>query len=84
MMGGVLVHVFGGLLIMVVGLWFVHFMFKRAYPAKITYSKENKNIFGNYAIEKVEPVAVDDENAAGWLFAAAIVILVSLVTIFTF
>jgi hypothetical protein len=84
MVGGVLVHIFGGLLIMVVGLSFIYFMFKRAYPDKITYSKEHKNIFGNFVVESAQRTAVDDENAAGWLFAAAIVILVGTVTIFTF
>ena len=84
MVGGVIVHIFGGLLIMVIGLWFVRFMFKRAYPDKVTYSKDHKNVFGNFAIEKVEPMAVADDNAAGWLFAAAVVIGVGLITIFTF
>lgn len=84
MVGGVLVHIFGGILIMVIGLWFVHFMFKRAYPDKVTYSKEHKNIFGNFAIESVQRTPVDDDNAAGWLVAAGIVIMVGLITIFTF
>jgi hypothetical protein len=84
MVGGVIVHIFGGILIMVVGLWFVYFMFKRAYPDKIVYSKEHKNIFGNFAIEQVQRTPVQDDNAAGWLFAAAIVILAGLITIFTF
>ena len=84
MMGGVIVHVVGGILIMVVGLWFVKFMFNRAYPDKITYSKEHKNIFGNFAIENVQRTPVQDDNAAGWLFAAGIVIVAGLITIFTF
>ena len=82
--GGVLVHIFGGILIMVIGLWFIHFMFKRAYPDRVTYSKEHKNIFGNFAIESVQRTPVQDDNAAGWLFAAGIVIVAGLITIFTF
>ncbi len=84
MIGGVLVHIFGGILIMVIGLWFIYFMFKRAYPDRIVYSKEHKNIFGNFAVESVQRTPVQDDNAAGWLFAAAIVILAGLITIFTF
>jgi len=84
MIGGVMVHIFGGIVIMIVGLMFIRFMFKRAYPDKVTYSKEHKNIFGNFVVEKVEPMAVRDDNAAGWLFAAAVVILAGLITIFTF
>ncbi len=84
MMGGVIVHVVGGVLIMVVGLWFIKFMFNRAYPDKVTYSKEHKNIFGNFAVENVQRTPVQDDNAAGWLFAAGIVIVAGLLTIFTF
>lgn len=84
MVGGVIVHIFGGILIMVVGLWFIYFMFKRAYPDKVTYSKEHKNIFGNFAVENVQRTPVQDDNAAGWLLAAGIVILAGLITIFTF
>jgi hypothetical protein len=84
MVGGVIVHIFGGILIMVIGLWFLRFMFNRAYPDKVTYSKEHKNIFGNFAVERVDRTPVQDDNAAGWLFAAGIVIGVGLITIFTF
>lgn len=84
MMGGVIVHVVGGVLIMVIGLWFVKFMFNRAYPDKVTYSKEHKTIFGNFAVENVQRTPVQDDNAAGWLFAAGIVIVAGLITIFTF
>lgn len=84
MIGSVIVHIFGGLLIMTLGLSFIYFMFKRAYPDKVTYSKEHKNIFGNFVVENVQRTPVQDDNAAGWLFAAAIVILVGTVTIFTF
>ncbi len=84
MMGRVIVHVVGGVLIMVVGLWFIKFMFNRAYPDKVTYSKEHKNIFGNFAVENVQRTPVQDDNAAGWLFAAGIVIVAGLLTIFTF
>lgn len=84
MVGGVMVHIFGGIMIWVVGLTFIHFMFKRAYPDKVTYSKEHKNIFGNFAIENVQRTPVQDDNAAGWLFAAGIVIVAGLITIFTF
>lgn len=84
MVGGVMVHIFGGIFIIVIGLWFIRFMLKRAYPDKVTYSKEHKNIFGNFAVEKVDVIPVDDDNAAGWMLAAGIVILAGLITIFTF
>lgn len=84
MVGGVMVHIFGGIMIWIVGLTFIRFMFKRAYPDKVIYSKEHKNIFGNFAVESVQRTPVQDDNAAGWLFAAGIVIVAGLITIFTF
>ncbi len=84
MIGGQLIHVFGGILIWIVGIAIIRHMVARAYPSKITYSKEVKNIFGNYAVESVEPIAIRDDNAAGWLFAYAIVLIAGLIAIFTF
>ena len=84
MIGAQLIHVLGGILIWVVGIAIIRHMVARAYPSKITYSKEVKNIFGNYVVEKSEPIAIDDGNAAGWLFAYGIVLVAGLIAIFTF
>ena len=84
MIGAQLIHVFGGIMIWIVGIAIIRHMVARAYPSKITYSKEVKNVFGNYVIEKVEPMAIDDSNAAGWLFAYGIVLIAGLIAIFTF
>ena len=84
MIGAQLIHVFGGIMIRIVGIAIIRHMVARAYPSKITYSKEVKNVFGNYAVEKVEPMAIDDSNAAGWLFAYGIVLIAGLIAIFTF
>ena len=84
MIGAQLIHVFGGIMIWIVGIAIIRHMVARAYPSKITYSKEVKNIFGNYVVEKSEPIAIDDSNAAGWLFAYGIVLVAGLIAIFTF
>ena len=84
MIGAQLIHVFGGILIWIVGIAIIRHMVARAYPSKITYSKEVKNIFGNYVVEKSEPIAIADGNAAGWLFAYGIVLIAGLIAIFTF
>ena len=84
MIGAQLIHVFGGVMIWIVGIAIIRHMVARAYPCKITYSKEVKNIFGNYVVEKSEPIAIDDDNAAGWLFAYGIVLVAGLIAIFTF
>ncbi len=84
MIGAQLIHLFGGILIWIIGIAIIRHMIARAYPSKIKYSKEVKNIFGNYAIESIEPMPIQDDNAAGWLFAYAIVLIAGLVAIFTF
>lgn len=84
MIGAQLIHVFGGIMIWIVGIAIIRHMVARAYPSKITYSKEVKNFFGNYVVEKSEPIAIDDSNAAGWLFAYGIVLVAGLIAIFTF
>jgi hypothetical protein len=84
MVGGVIVHIVAGTLIMIIGLWFLKFMFNRAYPTKITYSKDTKNIFGNFVIESEVKTPVQDDNAAGWLFAAGVIIGFGTIVIFTF
>jgi len=84
MIGAQLIHVFGGILIWIVGISIIRHTIRRAYPSKITYSKEVKNIFGNYAIESVEPIAMSDDNAAGWLIAYGLVLIAGLIAIFTF
>lgn len=84
MIGAQLIHVFGGIMIWIVGIAIIRHMVARAYPSKITYSKEVKNFFGNYVIEKSEPIAIDDGNAAGWLFAYGVVLVAGLIAIFTF
>ena len=84
MIGAQLIHVFGGIMIWIVGIAIIRHMVPRAYPSKITYSKEVKNFFGNYVVEKSEPIAIDDGNAAGWLFAYGVVLVAGLIAIFTF
>ena len=84
MIGAQLIHVLGGILIWIVGIAIIRHMVARAYPSKITYSKEVKNMFGNYVVEKVEPMAISDDNAAGWLFAYGVVLIAGLIAIFTF
>ena len=84
MIGAQLIHVFGGIMIWIVGIAIIRHMVARAYPSKITYSKEVKNFFGNYVVEKSEPIAIDDSNAAGWLFAYGIILVAGLIAIFTF
>lgn len=84
MIGAQLIHVLGGILIWIIGISIIRFMINKSYPCKITYSKEVKNMFGNYVIERKDPIAMSGEDAGGWLFAYACVLIAGLVAIFTF
>lgn len=83
MIGAQLIHVFGGIMIWVIGFAMINYVFNRSYPTKVTYSTERKNIFGNPVVEKVErQSAIND--AGSWMFACGIVLVAGLVAIFTF
>ena len=84
MIGAQMIHVLGGILIWIIGFIAIRYVMKRAYPDKVTYSTTQKNIFGNFSIEKIEKAVMQDDNAAGWLFAHAIVLVAGLLAIFTF
>jgi hypothetical protein len=84
MIGATLIHVFGGLLIWLVGFTTIWFMIRRAYPDDVVYSTEHKNMFGNFVVVKREKTPIRDDNAAGWLFAFAIVLVAGLIAMFTF
>ena len=84
MMGGVLVHLVGGILVWVFGFSMLRYFFARTYPSKVTYSKEHKNIFGNFVVESVQKQSVPADEVAGWIVAAGIVGGVGMFTIFTF
>lgn len=83
MIGAQLIHLFGGIMIWIIGFVMIRYVFNRSYPTKITYSTEKKNIFGNAVIEKVERASAISD-AAGWLFSCFLVLAVGLVAIFTF
>lgn len=84
MIGQDIMHIVGGILVWLCGFSILWFMIRQAYPPKVTYSNEKKNIFGNAAIQSVEKMAIVDSNAAGWLFAFGIVLLAGLGTMFWF
>lgn len=84
MIGDQLVHIIGGILVWIVGFTILWYMICRAYPTTITYSTEHKNIFGNFVVVKEEKLAINDDNAAGWLLAFGIVLVAGIAVMFTF
>jgi hypothetical protein len=84
MVGGTLIHVFGAVMIWTIGFFFIHYMHRRSYPVSYTYNVEKTNVFGNHPKTAEKRIAMDDENAAGWLFACGLVLVAGLVALFTF
>lgn len=83
-MGGVIVHFFGGLLVMGVGLGFVVYFARRYRGETITYDTEKKDVFGRSVVSKIDRKPMDGEVIAGFMFAAAVVIIAALITMFTY
>lgn len=84
MIGSQLIHIFGGILIWVVGIYIIRSLIARSYPSKITYSKTVKNWRGQYVIESVEPTRMDSDTAGGWALVYGAVLVAGLVAIFTY
>ena len=82
--GAQLVHIIGGILIWIVGFGFLHYWCKNSYPDAVKYSKTEKNIFGNYAIESIEKNSMTSSDNGAYLFFMSAIILTGLATIFTF
>lgn len=83
MIGNQLLHVIGGLLVWLAGFSILWHMIRRAYPETLTYSKEVKNIFGNFVVTERKKIPMDDGNAAGWLFAFGVIMVAGIVVMFT-
>lgn len=85
MVGNVIVHIIGGVLVWVVGFIAIRSLIKKMFPDNIVYSTTQKNIFGNYAIERVVRNNDMSRGTFTWISIVYVVIIMTgLVTIFTF
>lgn len=84
MIGAQLIHVFGGILVLLFGSGVIYYIMQKNFPKTVTRSNEVRNVFGNFAIAKVENKKMDGEDASWYLLAYAVVVVASLITIFTF
>ena len=84
MIGAQLIHVFGGILILLFGSGVIYYIIQKNFPKIVTRSNEVRNVFGNFAIAKVENQKMDGEDAAWYLLAYVVVIIASLIVTFTF
>lgn len=82
-MGGVLVHLIGGVIVLVVGLGYLFWMKKRQQSVRIEYH-DKTNWLGRPIIKSIEKDGMTDDQAGSYLFCAAVVLVASLVTVFTY
>lgn len=84
MMGSMIVHVFGGLLIWGVGFLSLRYIVNRAYPTEITYDPEKRDRFGRAVVLNVKREELTSEGFAVILIAHAAVLGAGLFAMFTF
>ena len=82
--GAELVHIFGGLLILLFGHFVMRFILRWWLPLNITYDSEKKNIFGNYVIKSRSYQKATDDQIAGILLSYALIITVAVILVFSF
>lgn len=83
-MGGMIIHVFGAMLILGVGLSFILFFARRRNGTVIEYDTEKKDLFGRSVVKKVSNQPWQDGDIGGFMVATAIVILCSMIALFTY
>lgn len=83
-MGDMIVHLFGGLMVLAVGISFILYFARKYTRTEIIYDSEKKDIFGRSVIKSVHKSKWDGEQIGSFMFATACVIIASLTTIFTY
>jgi hypothetical protein len=83
-MGGVIVHVFGSLLVLAIGLGFVRYFAARYTGTVIKYDSEKRDIFGRSVKISETHNSWDGGDIAWFMIAIALVIIASLITMFTY
>lgn len=79
----IIVHLGGGLLILVVGLSWIYIIMRRSHNVEVVYSDTVKNVFGNYVVVKKKSYELDSDQQVAYIFSAALVILLSVVMMLT-
>lgn len=83
-MGDMIVHVFGAMLVLVVGMGYIMY-FARRYTYGVTeYDTEKKDMFGRSLIKSVTKTPMDGETVSWFLAATGVVIIAALITMFTY
>lgn len=83
-MGGPLMHVFGAVMILVVGIGFIGYFARKYTGVTIEYDQEKKDMFGRAVKKVVRRKAWDGEDTGWFMVSSAIVILAALIALFTY
>ncbi len=83
-MGSVLVHMFGALMVLGLGLGTLWYSFTRSSIKSYEYSPDKKDIFGRARIKSITRSHVSGEKQFAYLGGAAVVLFTSIVVAFTF
>lgn len=83
-MGGVIVHVMGSVLILLVGLITIYWVFRRAALVEIEYDNEHKNWIGRPVYKTYRRAPLSDDNMWGVLISTALLILLSIWVMFSY
>lgn len=83
-MGNMLTHVFGGILVLIVGFAYLRYMINRSVDWEYEYDPNRKNIFGNSILVSKKRAELSDD-ATGWFtVCGALVIGVAIAVAFTY
>lgn len=83
LLGHDLVHIAGGLLILLVGFPFIWYLIQRSRDITIEYDKSTKNMFGDHPVTSVVKSQLTSDMIVGSSIMGAIVIGAAMLTIFT-
>lgn len=82
--GGVIIHFFGGIVVLASGWAFMMYINRKKTDVKITYSPDKTDIFGRARKVSVVRDALNDDWAWGSYIWMALITIVSISTIFSF
>lgn len=83
-MGGVLVHLFGGIMVLTVGLSMTIWILNSRTSRTVKYDTTKTDWFGRSTVVSIERSNLSDDWTVGGWFMMAVVILVSLLVTFTY
>lgn len=83
-MGSMLTHVFGAIMILIIGFTYLRYMVNRSVDWEYTYDKERRNIFGNAIVIAKTRSELSEGAVAGFTFCGAVVIAAAMIVMFTY